>query len=281
MSLGIFFLVLSAAALHAVWNALVKSAADKSVSMTAVVMGQGISGAICVMFLPMPVIEAWPYILGSVILHIGYQESLKAAYKVGDLTQVYPIARGVSPLLVAVFTVLVLGTKLHPIELAGVVLICCGIASLSITRRGAGERNGTATVLAILTGCFIAGYSILDGVGVRINRDAIGFFAWVALLNGLTYVAFAALRTPYVFMAVRRSWWIVVVGGGASFVAYAMVVYAFLYAPIALVTALRETSIVFALFIGVGVLKERLNLIKVFSTMLTLSGAALLRMGRS
>lgn len=280
MTLGIFLLVLCAAALHATWNALVKGAADKSVSMTAVVLGQGLSGAIAISFSPFPGAEVWPYILGSVVLHVGYQEFLKTAYRIGDLSQVYPIARGVAPLIVAAVTVIFMQVELQQVELFGILLIGAGIASLSLVRREDGQRNGMAALAALITGCFIAAYSIVDGIGVRLGGSALGFFGWVAFCNGLVYLAYTALRRPLILRAIPDAWPIVLIGGGASFAAYAMVVYAFLFAPIAMVTALRETSIIFATIIGVVVLKERLNLAKVVSTMVTICGAALLRFGR-
>ena len=144
------------------------------------------------------------------------------------------------------------------------------------------QRNGKATIFALTTGCFIASYSLVDGIGARLAGTSLGFFGWLAIGNGIIVVAFLRLRHPGTFTnIVRHGRKMFFIGGGASFVAYALVTWAFTQAPIALVTALRETSIIFALLIGVFFLKEKLNLTKLLSTFVTLVGAALLRFARS
>jgi drug/metabolite transporter (DMT)-like permease len=201
--------------------------------------------------------------------------------RIGDLTQVYPIARGSAPLIVAGVSVAFLGVALAPLELAAILTIAAGIMSLSLVRRQDGLRNGRAGALALGTGCFIAAYSLVDGSGARLSGSPVGYFAWNCIGNALVFPTLVAAIRPGVLAAVardaRRTF---VVGGTASFVAYALVVWAFTQAPIALVSALRETSIVFALLIGVTLLGERLDLARVASTMLTLFGAALLRLAR-
>lgn len=280
MSGLVFILVLAAALLHAVWNALVKGGADKDVAMAAVVIGQGICGALALPFAPVAAIECLPYLILGIALHLGYQAFLLLAYRIGDLTQVYPIARGVAPLLVAAFSVLVLGVVLSAIELLAVAVIAAGIMSLSLVVRGDGGGNRKAALFAVITGCFIASYSITDGIGARVAGTPLGYYGLVALGNAVVFSLFMRFRAPGLVTSAMRAWRILIIGGGASFVAYALVVYAFTQAPIALVTALRETSIIFALLIGVVALKEPLNLAKVISTMLTLFGAALLRLAK-
>ncbi|MGB0927415.1 MAG: EamA family transporter [Pikeienuella sp.] len=280
MSGVVFLLVLTAALLHAVWNALVKGGTDKGVAMAAVVIGQGITAAAVLPFVPAPAVECWPYLLLGIALHLGYQAFLLAAYRIGDLTQVYPIARGVAPLLVVAYSVLVLGVVLSGLEILAVAVIACGIMSLSLVVRGDGGGDKKAALLAVITGCFIASYSITDGIGARVAGTPLGYYGWVALGNAALFSAFMRVRSPGLITGAFRAWRVLVIGGGASFIAYGLVVYAFTVAPIALVTALRETSIVFALLIGVVALKEPLKLMKVVSTMLTLFGAALLRLSK-
>lgn len=277
----VFGIVILAALLHAVWNALVKGGADKITAMTAVVVGQGSVAGVCLITIaatPMP--ESWPWIWASVVLHIGYQVFLMAAYRIGDMTQVYPIARGVAPLLVALVSALAMSVVFSPTQLAGIGLIALGVASISFVRNADGVFQGQAAALALVTGLFIAGYSLVDGMGARIAETALGFFAWVSFLNGVVYGAICAVIRPSVLTQAVRLPKLMIVGGGASFMAYALVVYAFTQAPIALVTALRETSIVFALLIGVVILKEPLNLLKVLATTITLAGAAVLRLAK-
>lgn len=281
MTAGVFVIVLVAALLHAGWNAMVKGAADKAAAMVAVILGQGLCGLALVPFAPLPAPEVWPWLAAGIVLHLGYNVFLIQAYRIGDLTQVYPIARGASPLLVVLGTALFFHTSFTTFELVAIFTISIGIASTSLVRRADGLFQGKAAVMALITGGFIAGYSIVDGHGARQAGNALAYFGWLSLIDGIVFtVGWALVRPGVVRQAVglRRH---LVVGGGASFTAYLLVVWAFTQAPIAHVTALRETSIVFALLIGVGVLNERLSLAKVASTAITITGAILLRMNRS
>ncbi|MBA5778835.1 EamA family transporter [Stappia sp. F7233] len=278
MSTIVFLAVLAAALLHATWNAIVKNGVDKRTSMGAVVLGHVPFAALALPFVPWPAPESLPYLMTGILLHVGYQLFLMQSYRKGDLTQVYPIARGSAPLIVALFSVLVLGVRLEPMELLAIAIIGAGIISLSLVRRADGQRNANAAVLALVTGMFIASYSLVDGLGARLAGTSLGFYSWLAIGNGAVMLAFLGITSPRTLSLIpTKGKAVFVIGGGASFAAYALVTWAFTQAPIALVTALRETSIVFALLIGVFFLKERLDLGKVLSTMTTLLGAAVLR----
>lgn len=281
MSLTVFAAVMGAALLHAAWNALIKGGNDKVLGMGALVLGHAPPMLVVLCFAPLPAPESYPYILAGIALHLGYQMFLIRAYRVGDLTQVYPIARGVAPLIVAVVSVGVLGVVLSGIEMLAIVIIGTGILSLALVRRADGVRNTQAAVLALVTGGFIASYSLVDGMGARVAGTALGFYAWLSVGNVILFALYLFCFNRPVLRAIpfagRRAF---LLGGTASFVAYAIVTWAFTQAPIALVTALRETSIVFALLIGVVFLRERLDLVKVVSTMTTLLGAALLRLAK-
>jgi drug/metabolite transporter (DMT)-like permease len=267
--------------LHATWNALVKSGGDKHRNMLAVVTGHAPFAAAILPFVPAPTVASWPYLLVGIGLHAGYQIFLLKSYRVGDLTQVYPIARGTAPLLVATVSVLFLGVTLEPLELVAVATIGAGIISLGLVRQRDGLRNPTAGMLAFVTGCFIAGYSLVDGLGARTAGTALGFYGWLTIGNGLVIMAYVAITRPQVYRGFpANAKTLFLLGGGASYTAYALVIWSFTHAPIALVTALRETSIVFALLFGVFFLKERLDLAKVASTLVTVFGAALLRIAR-
>ncbi len=281
MSTTVFVAVLGAAILNAGWNALVKGGADKLVAMGAVVIGHAPLALLALFFVPLPAAECLPYLLGGIALHVGYQIFLMRAYQTGDLTQVYPIARGSAPLMVALFSVLVLGVHLERIEGLAIAIIGIGILSLAIVRRSDGQRNPNAAALALTTGLFIASYSLVDGLGARLSGSAVAYFSWMALINAALMALYLMARGPGTLGRIARQGRLpFVVGGSASYVAYSVVTWAFTQAPIALVTALRETSIVFALLIGVVVMKERLDLAKLFSTAATLSGAMLLRFSR-
>lgn len=278
----VFLAVITAALLHAVWNALVKSGTDKRLNMAGVVIGHLPLALPMLMFVPAPDPASYPYILAGIALHFGYQMFLLGSYKIGDLTQVYPIARGVAPLLVAAVSVAILGVDLSGGELLAIGTIAAGILSISLVRGADGGRNHRATVMALTTGCFIASYSLVDGLGARVAGTALGYYAWLGIANAVIFAGFMAVTTPQVLRDLpRRGLKVFLIGGSASFAAYSLVMWAFTQAPIALVTALRETSIIFALLIGVFLMGERLSLGKVVSTMVTLLGVALLRITRS
>jgi len=278
LTLTIFFIVLFAAALHASWNALVKSTGDKVVSMTAVTIGHAPLALLAMPFVPYPDPESWPLLALSVLVHTGYQLSLMLAYRLGDFTQVYPIARGSGPAIVTVVSLFSLGVVLPGIQVMAIALIVAGIFCLSLVRQADGLRNPKAVGAALMTGCFIACYSLLDGFGARAAGTAFGYIAWMTVINAITFSVIIGIARPSalksVFTEAQKTLWL---GGSASVLAYVLVVWAMTQAPIALVTALRETSTIFALFIGVIFLRERLTRGKIVATVLTASGVLLLR----
>ena len=283
MSFAVFSVVLLAALLHASWNFLVKnkSTQDHWIAMSAVVLGHTPFALAALCVAPLPQSGAWLYILAGALLHVGYQLFLMVAYRWGDLSQVYPLARGVAPLLVAGVSVLCLGVQLSLGETAAVALIGLGIMSLTLARPSGDGRNRKPVLLAMLTGLCIAGYSLVDGMGARLAGTSLGFYAWLSLINAVVFLVIVQIAKPGLAEKVgRHHWRFALAGGGCSFGAYALVTWAFTQAPLALVTALRETSIIFALFLGVFFLRERLDLTKVAATLSTLLGLILLRWQR-
>ncbi len=280
MSTLVFLAVIGAAILHASWNAAVKSGSDKQLGMGAVVLGHVPFGVGALFLVPAPDMASLPYLVAGIALHFGYQLFLLNSYRVGELTQVYPIARGSAPMIVAVVSVLGLGVMLSPLHLAAIAVIGVGILSLALGRRPDGQRNPQGALMALGTGCFIASYSLVDGLGARVAGTALGFYGWLTIGNGMVMLIYLGLRAPGVLKGIagpgRRVFWI---GGGASFAAYALVTWAFTQAPIALVAALRETSIIFAVLIGVIFMGERLSGGKIFATLVTVAGVLMLRLG--
>ncbi len=282
MSLTVFLAVIGAAMLHATWNALLKGGADKTLGMVGVSLGHVPLALIALLFVPAPTPDSYPYIFAGILLHLGYQVFLLNSYRIGDLTQVYPIARGSAPLIVALVSVAILGVQFDSLEVLAILIIATGIISVGLVRQGDGGRNGKAAVLALITGCFIAGYSLVDGLGARVAETSLGYYSWVAIGNALLMVVYTRFAAPGTLRALagpagRKQF---VIGGGASFAAYAIVTWAFTQAPIALVTALRETSIVFALLIGAVILKERIDRPKLLATAAIVVGAILLRVAK-
>ncbi|MDX1268323.1 MAG: hypothetical protein R3311_13250, partial [Oceanisphaera sp.] len=191
MSTLAFLAVMLAAALHATWNAIVKGGADKHLSMTALTIGQGLPAIpLLALWSPFPDASSWWLIAVSAVLHIGYQLFLLNAYRLGDFTQVYPIARGSAPLIVTLVSVTALGVALTGQQLLAIVLIASGIIALGLVRRADGLRNPRAAALALGTGCFIAGYSLVDGIGARAAGTGPGFYACAALLNAVVFAVF-------------------------------------------------------------------------------------------
>jgi len=281
MSLSVMVVVLFAALLHAAWNFLVKRTGDQHQSMCAVVLGHTPFAAAALWLAPLPGPDALPLLLTGAVLHTGYQLFLLASYRIGDLSQVYPLARGVAPLMVTGVSITLLDLHLSGAELTAVGVIAAGIMSLALVRRSDGLRNGPAAGLAAITGGFIAGYSLVDGLGARAAGTALGYYGCLSILNAVIFaVIMRVIRPGVVRRVVCEHWRFAIGAGGASFLAYAMATWAFTVAPIALVTALRETSIVFALLLGVVVLKERMDLMKVLATACTLVGIGLMRLFR-
>jgi drug/metabolite transporter (DMT)-like permease len=279
--LDVMIVVLFSAALHALWNLLVKRCDDKHLAMTAVVLGHVPFALAAMLFSPWPALESLPLLVTGAFLHVGYQLFLLTAYRVGDLSQVYPLARGLAPLIVAFVSVVFLGERLSAFELVAILIIGTGISSLALVRQSDGLRNRRAAMFAAATAAFIAAYSLVDGMGAREAGTAAGFYGGLSLINAVVFAIVMRVSRPgLVAKVISREWPMALFGGGASFAAYAMVTWAFTAAPIPTVAALRETSIVFGLLLGVFVLRERLDLMKVLATASTMLGVGLLRFKR-
>ena len=255
MSLSIIAIILSAAILHAVWNAIVKTSFDRTTTLGLVAFGQVLPGVVMVSLLPLPSAESFLYIGLSTLVHFGYFYLLGRAYQYGDLSVVYPIARGIVPALVSFWAMLLLGEVLPPLVWAGIGLIITGIllSSWKVLRSGVGT---SALVLSLGTGFCIATYSLIDGVGVRLSGNILSYWAWGAVLH-VFIAGFAGWRRRQTLSQLPfRVWGVGIAGGMVSMAAYGLVLYANNFAPLGVVSALRETSVIFATLIGFVVLKE-------------------------
>ena len=222
--------------------------------------------------------------IGGIFVHLGYQQFLITAYRLADLTLVYPNARGSAPLIVTVVSVAVLGPSFTVFEVSGVLLITLGVLFLAFAKRVDGARDLRGVVLTLGTGGFIAAYYLVDGIGARIAGSALWFWGCAALGNAVLFTGWTAFVRPKTFAGLRSNWSAMLMGlggGTASFLAYSLVIWAFTQTPIALVTALREASIVLALLIGTFILKERVTRVKVVSAGVIIAGAAVLRISIS
>jgi drug/metabolite transporter (DMT)-like permease len=281
MTTGVFAMVLGAALLHAAWNTLVKVNTDRLIMVAIMMISQAAVAILIVPFVEFPTPESWPCIWASTALHTAYFVFLVNAYRYGDLSHVYPIARGSAPLIVAVVSVAIVGETLSRQAALSVVLIALGIMSLTQTRGASGFREPKAILYALGTGVFIAGYTVVDGLGGRLADSAHSYIFWLNLFDGIPITILALyLRRDQIFVQVRTSWKLGVLAGIISLFAYWIVIWAMTQAPMALVSAVRETSMVFAVLFGVLFLKERLNLARLASTTITLFGAVMIKMSK-
>ena len=279
MEQNIFLLVIFAAILHAIWNGMVKSYKDKAISVSAIVFGHVPIAILVMIFLPLPTLESVPYIISSAIIHQGYQYNLISAYKAGDLTKVYPIARGTGPIIATIISIIFLGLFITKFQTLSIALICFGIIILGVFGESS-IKNNKAVIYSLATGFFIGLYSLADGYGARISQSPLNFLGWSFILNAMIF-PFVLKYMGYtnVFRRVLKEakliFW---VGGTLSYIVYGIVVWSFTKAPIPLVGALRESSIVFSILIGFFFLKERVTFIKVTSVLAIFAGVAFLKL---
>ncbi|MBV4495424.1 DMT family transporter [Pseudomonas sp. SWRI12] len=263
MPLHIICLVLFAALLHASWNAMLRGGTDRLWSMTIMCMAIAVASAIVAALLAPPARASWFYAGLSAVLHVGYNLFLVRSYKSGDLGQTYPIARGVSPILIVLAASLFAGERVAPSGLLGITLVSTGILSLAFTRR---RRTLPNLPYALGTGFFIAAYSVVDGIGVRLSGAPMAYTAWMCLLWGVMMpMVYIGLRDTQSLFTLRPGFAVAVAGGLVSLLAYGVVIYAMAHAPMGAVSALRETSVMFAALIGYVFLGEALTLRKLLA----------------
>jgi drug/metabolite transporter (DMT)-like permease len=250
-------LVLCAALLHATWNALLRSGADRLWSITVMSVTTAIIAAPAVLILPLPAVVSWPYLGLSAVLQVGYSLVLVLAYRHAELGQVYPIVRGSAPMLVTIGAAVIVGERLGVAAIAGIVLVSAGIMSLALGKTAAKPAAITA---ALATGCTIAAYAVTDGIGARLAGDPFAYAAWLFILYGalmpLAFVAVRRRRSPAIGTAETLT---AAAAGLVQLLTYGVVVWAYTMSPIGPVAALRETSVVFAALIGRVFLGEALT----------------------
>lgn len=274
MSIGVTLAVLCAALFHAIWNSLIKGGKDP---LLASMMLCSVWLVICLFLmvsLPLPNIESWPYAAAAVIIHNGYFFLLSKSYQMGDFGAVYPIVRGLPPVLVAIGGYLLIDESLTTYGSLGVVLITFGIIILAITNKHGSGHSLKLVIFAVATALMIAAYTLVDSLGARISGHSTSFFAWFSFFQAITFI------TIVVFLRGKKAcidylvshWKYGVVGGILSFSGYAIVLWAVTKAPIAYISALRESSVLFASIISVVFLKESLQISRMISVLLIFGG---------
>ena len=279
MDISVVFVVLGAAFLHAFWNFQVRGTEDKALGMAAVMFGHLPLAIIGLAYVGLPAQGAWQYVFVSAALHLGYQVFLLNAYRFGELTQIYPVARGASPLLITIFTVIMVPGTLQSGEVIGVIMVSGAIITYGIAQYRAKSVGFTGIVLAVVTGCFIASYSMVDAVGTRITQSAISYYGASTTANAVLLALYLLRYHPTVIGRVYRDApRTFVIGGNASYFAYVAVLWACLSEPVAVVSSLRETSVLFAVVLGVLVLKEKITPFKIAIILTIFFGVIVLRM---
>ncbi len=278
MSIGVLAAVLFAALLHATWNAIIKFGTSKMTSMLILTLVQGALGLVIALTRAFPSAEVWMWLLASGVFHSGYKLFLAYAYEQGDLSRVYPIARGAAPMAVLLISALVLSDVIGGWEYAGVITLGIGILLMAQGVFGSNERIRLVP-LALGSAAMTAGYSLVDGLGARVAGDATMYVAWLFVLDAVFFTPVClALRGRGVLVADTRVWTMGSLAAFASYGAYAIAVWAMTQAPIALVAALRETSILFAVLIGWLLFGERMGAQKALAALLIVAGVGLTRL---
>ena len=272
MDNSIFFIVLFASFTHAIWNGMVKNHQDKAIAISGIVFGRLPLSIIAIIFLPLPTAESIPYLIISVIIHQGYQWFLLSSYEIGDLTKVYPIARGTGPLVATIISISFFGLVLDSLIILSIGFVCGGIITLSLFDKS--KKNYQIIKYSLLTGLCIGLYSITDGYGARVSLSAVSFISWTFIINAFRHPLVISLKNEknIIERVKKNGKKMFFIGGSLDYLTYMIIVWAFTKAPIPMVGALRETSIFFSIFIGYFFLKEKITPAKIFSIILILAG---------
>lgn len=276
----VFAAVLCAAAAHAGWNAVIKRGLDPFTITILITIGAGAVGLVLMPAVGLPAPAAWPWVIASVVIHLGYFIGLIGAYRSGDMGQVYPLARGGAPLMTAMISTTWLGEALGLGGWIGLLLLVAGVVLLSL--RGGGDLaklNPRAVKYALFTAVTICGYSIVDGTGARAagsaNAYSAALFVGIALIMAAYALAVGGLAA---FKAMVPHWRLGLFGGTMQLVSYWVAIWAMTVAPIAVIAALRETSVLFGAVIAVVILKEPLRAIRVVAALAIVAGLVLIRL---
>ena len=267
--------VLAAALLHASWNAVAHAIPDRRVGFFLLNAGISAVSLPLLPFVGVPAAEAWPFLLGSVVVHLCYNLLLLRSYQLGDFGQTYPLARGTAPLVVALVAATVVGQPLDAREVAGVLTVSAGLVVLVL----GGSRftaSRAAVVAALATGLAIATYTVLDGVGVRRADGVAAYVAWLFALQGPLIAGILGARRRGLVPASRRLLAPGLASGVVSVAAYGLVVWAQSRGRLATVASLREVSIVFGAVIGALFFHERFGAARVVGAVTVFTGVLVL-----
>jgi drug/metabolite transporter (DMT)-like permease len=276
LSLAVTVAVIAAAVTHAVWNAIAHGIKDQTLAFALIGVGGIAVGIPLVILAAMPRADCWPYLLGSVAIHVFYNLLLMQCYRLGEFSQVYPLARGTSPLVVTILAAIFIHEHLALPQITGVLVVSAGLAALVL----AGRRPGRAAFAAAVgTGLTIAAYTTVDGVGVRLSGSPVGYIGWLMILECLCVPMFAVLRRRDVLLKQPKRILLAGLAAGAlSVLAYGLVLWAQTRGALAPIAALRETSVIFGAIIGTLIFREPFGRTRIVATVLVATGIVLLNL---
>jgi drug/metabolite transporter (DMT)-like permease len=274
MTLALIAMMLAAAALHAGWNVVVKAAPDQREEVVLVALVAALAAACALPFVPPLPAAAWPYLIASVLMQVLYFQLLGLVYRHGELSYAYPLMRGSAPLLTALAAVIVVGEHLSPGAWLGVSLLSCGVVTLGADQFRSGRFGWSVTGFGLLNAVIIAGYTVVDGIGIRICAAPWPYIAWLFLLNGVALLLLTMLRGPRRLLEYALERWRTGLLCGLCMIAsYGIALWAMTRAPLALVAALRETSVLFAALFAAVFLRERFGAARYVAVGLVTAGA--------
>ena len=275
----VFLAVLFAAACHAGWNALIKVGLDPLSTTTLISIGSGLVASILLPFVGLPAWGAWPWLAASVAIHLIYFASLIESYRTGDLGQVYPIARGSAPLMTAAATTVIVGERLSLVGWTGILALVAGVLLLSARGgRDLAVVDRRAIGFALFTAITVCGYSVVDGIGARASANPNAYSVCLFIGIALMMVPYALYRDGRDVMPAMHLYWRRGLAGGAlQFLSYGIAIWAMTIVPIAVVAALRETSVLFGAAIAVVLLKEPLRAVRIVAALMIVCGLILIR----
>jgi len=270
--------VLLGAVLHAAWNTLVRRAADKLLDTVLIISGAGMLTAALLPVLPLPATESWPYLAASVLIHVVYFALVALAYHGSELSLAYPIMRGSAPVLSAVAVALLLNETPTPGGWLGILLVSAGVLLLATDAWRSGKLHKGPALLALANAGVIAVYTLVDGQGARLSGHAFSYTGWMFLLTAVLLLGLAlALKGRRVIDHARHGWLRGLLGGASTLASYGLALWAMTQAPIALVAALRETSVVFAAIMAAFFLAEPVTRLRVVSIVTVAAGAVAIK----
>jgi drug/metabolite transporter (DMT)-like permease len=277
MTPAIVFAVSVSALLHAIWNSLAHAVSDRLMGFALIGVVDSVGGAAMALVAGLPSAGAWPFIIASAVLHVVYNLSLLASYQLGEFSEMYPLARGTSPWVVTLVSVVVLGHHLPVGELVGILAVSGGLIALVLVGGRPSRKDLPALAAATFTGVVIAAYTVVDGIGVM-QTPLLSYIGWMFFLQGPPIAVLAAIRRRGGRLAssVRASAVPGIIGGIVSLVAYGIVLWAQTSGALAPIAALRETSIVFGALIGAVFLGERLGARRAIAAAVVLGGVLLI-----